>query len=217
VLSFSHKEGYSFPCRNQAGSDEQLLSKQEDSMNPSVTTLLIVVAVIVVAFAVWAYMRRRRTTTLRQRFGPEYDRTVRDVGSEREAEANLADRAKRVEKLNLRDLDPAERDRFVLEWKGVQSRFVDSPKGALVEADDLLSSLMKARGYPMSDFEQRAADISVDHPQVVENYRAAHIIAVRHGKGDATTEDLRRAMVHYRALFDDLVQVPTRVEKREVA
>ncbi len=188
-------------------------------MNPSMTTLLIVVAVIVVAFAVWAYMRQRRATSenLRQRFGPEYDRTVRDVGSERQAETNLADRAKRVEKYNLRDLDATERERFVSQWQAVQSRFVDSPKGAVVEADDLLSSLMMTRGYPMADFDQRAADISVDHPRVVENYRTAHMIAARLGKGDATTEDLRRAMTHYRALFDDLVQRPTRVEKREVA
>jgi hypothetical protein len=186
-------------------------------MNPSVTTLLIVVAVLVVAFAVWAYMRRRRSTTLRERFGPEYDRTVRDVGSERQAEVKLADRAKRVEKYNLRDLDPTERERFVAQWQAVQSRFVDSPKGAVVEADDLLSSLMKTRGYPMADFEQSAADVSVNHPRVVENYRTAHLIATRLGKGEATTEDLRRAMTHYRALFDDLVQVPTRVEKREVA
>jgi hypothetical protein len=129
----------------------------------------------------------------------------------------LEDREKRVEKLNLRDLDPLEHERFSKQWASVQSRFVDSPKGAVAEADDLVSSLMKARGYPVSDFEQRAADISVDHPRVVENYRSAHEIALRVGKDAATTEDLRTAMIHYRSLFEELVQAPARVERKEVA
>jgi len=167
----------------------------------------------------WLYVRKRRSTTagLRQKFGPEYERAVREHGSERKAEAKLADRQERVEKLHIRDLDPMERERFSKQWVSVQSRFVDSPKGAVAEADDLVSSLMKARGYPVSDFDQRAADISVDHPRVVENYRSAHAIALRVGKDAATTEDLRTAMIHYRSLFEDLVQVPVVVDSKAVA
>jgi hypothetical protein len=160
--------------------------------------------------------RQRRSTTadLRQKFGPEYDRAVLAHGSERKAEANLTEREKRVEKLKIRDLDPIEHERFSRQWKSVQSHFVDSPKGAVAEADDLVSSVMKARGYPISDFDQRSADISVDHPRLVENYRSAHDIALRVGKDEATTEDLRTAMVHYRSLFEELVQVPAIVDKK---
>ena len=183
---------------------------------------LIVLAagvILVAGTLAWLYVRQRRSTTadLRQKFGPEYQRAVQEHGSERKAEAKLADREKRVEKLNLRDLDPMEHERFSKQWASVQSRFVDSPKGAVAEADDLVSSLMKTRGYPVSDFDQRAADISVDHPRVVENYRSAHEIALRVGKNGASTEDLRTAMIHYRSLFDELVQIPTTVERKEVA
>jgi len=132
--------------------------------------------------------------------------------------SELRERAeKRVEKLIIRDLEPLERERFSKQWVSVQSRFVDSPKGAVAEADDLVSSLMTTRGYPVSDFDQRAADISVDHPRVVENYRSAHEIALRVGKDAATTEDLRTAMIHYRSLFEELVQAPTIVERKQVA
>jgi hypothetical protein len=186
-------------------------------LDPKFIALAAVVILIVAALAV-LYVRKRRSTTadLRQKFGPEYERAVRKHGSERKAEAKLSDRQERVEKLNLRDLDPMGRERFSKQWESVQSRFVDSPKGAVAEADDLLSSLMKSRGYPVSDFDQRAADISVDHPRVVEN-RSAHEIALRVGKDAATTEDLRTAMIHYRSLFEELVQVPTSVERKEVA
>jgi hypothetical protein len=183
--------------------------------------LIALVAAVIVIIAVLAllYVRKRRSTTqdLRQKFGPEYDRAVLTHGSERKAQSKLEDREKRVEKLNIRDLDPTEHERFSKRWEAVQSRFVDSPKGAVAEADDLVSSVMKARGYPVSDFDQRAADISVDHPRVVENYRSAHEIALRVGKGAATTEDLRTAMIHYRSLFEELAQVPAPVEKKEVA
>src|ERR1700732_4632172 len=137
---------------------------------------LAAAVILVIAVVAWLYVRKRRSATadLRQRFGPEYERAVREHGSERKAEAKLADREKRVEMLKIRDLDPMERERFSKQWKSVQSRFVDSPKGAVAEADDLVSSLIKTRGYPVSDFDQRAADISVDHPRVVENYRSAH-------------------------------------------
>ena len=192
-------------------------------MNLSLTDpkLIVLAAVVILVIAVlaWLYMRKRRKTTadLRQRFGPEYGRVVREHGSERKAEAKLADREKRVDNFKIRDLDPMERERFSKQWQSVQSRFVDSPKGAVAEADDLVSSLMKTRGYPVSDFDQRAADISVDHPRVVENYRSAHEIALRVGKDAATTEDLRTAMIHYRSLFEELVQVPTPVERKGVA
>src|SRR5271157_2495647 len=136
-------------------------------MDPKLIVLAAVVVIVIIAVLAWLYVRKRRNTTanLRQKFGPEYDRAVREQGSERKAEAKLADREKRVEKLKLRDLDPMERERFLKRWESVQSRFVDSPKGAVTEADDLVSSLMKTRGYPISDFDQRAADISVDHPR----------------------------------------------------
>jgi hypothetical protein len=181
--------------------------------------MLAAVAILIVAALAWLYMRRRRSTTanLRQKFGPEYERAVREHGSERKAEAKLADREKRVETLNIRDLDSMEHERFAKRWESVQSRFIDSPKGAVAEADDLVSLLMKTRGYPVSDFDQRAADISVAHPQVVENYRSAHEIALRVGKAEATTEDLRTAMIHYRSLFEELVHLPTTVERKEVA
>src|ERR1700730_728194 len=181
--------------------------------------VLAVLVILIIAVLAWLYVRKRRSTTadLRQRFGPEYERAVREHGSERKAEAKLAEREKRVEKLNIRDLDPMEYERFSKRWESVQSRFVDSPKGAAAEADDLVSSLMKTRGYPVSDFDPRAADISVDHPRVVENYRSAHEIALRVGKEAASTEDLRTAMIHYRSLFEELVQVPTTVERKEVA
>ena len=173
--------------------------------------------VAIIALTVWVFVRKRRTTTadLRQKFGPEYDRAVQEHGSK--AEAKLADREKRIEKLNIRDLDATERERYSSQWQSVQARFVDSPKGAVAEADDLVSSVMKARGYPVSDFDQRAADISVGHPRVVENYRLAHQIALRVGKEAANTEDLRTAMIHYRSLFEELVRVPAALEIKEVA
>lgn len=181
--------------------------------------VLAAVAILIIAVLAWMYVRNRRSTTanLQKKFGPEYDRAVLVHGAGRKAESKLEDREKRVEKLNLRDLDPIEHERFSKRWEAVQSRFVDSPKGAVTEADDLVSSVMKARGYPVSDFEQRAADISVDHSRVVENYRSAHEIALRVGKDAATTEDLRTAMIHYRSLFEELVQVPASVEREEVA
>jgi hypothetical protein len=190
-------------------------------MNPDLLNrqVIIPVAVLVViaAVLVWLYVRQRKHTTagLRHKFGSEYDRAVSAHGSERKAESKLEDREKRVEELKIRDLDPTERERFSKRWEAVQSRFVDSPRGAVSEADDLVSSVMKSRGYPVSDFDQRAADISVDHPRVVANYRSAHEIALRNDQ--ATTEDLRTAMIHYRSLFEELVQVPTSVERKAVA
>ena len=188
-------------------------------MNPILITLAIVTTLVITVLLVWLYLRKRRATTagLRQRFGPEYERAVQTHGSARRAEAKLENRETRVEKLKIRDLDPTERARFMLQWQSVQSRFVDYPKGAVTEADELVSSLMQTRGYPVTDFDQRAADISVDHPLVVDNYRSAHVIALRLGRDEASTEDLRTAMIHYRSLFEDLVQVRAPEDKREVA
>ncbi len=171
---------------------------------------LVAVGVLLLVGLLALSVRRRRSATagLREKFGSEYERAVQEHGSGRKAEANLADREERIEKLTIRELDAVEHERFSQQWESVQSRFVDSPKGAVTEADDLLSALMRVRGYPVSDFDQRAADMSVDHPRVVENYRSAHDIALRVGKNEATTDDLRAAMIHYRSLFQELVHVP---------
>lgn len=187
-------------------------------LDPKLIVVAAAVILIIVAL-MWLFVRRRRSATaaLRQKFGPEYDRAVLAQGSERKAQSNLADREVRVEKLKIREIEWAEHEQFSKRWESVQSRFVDSPKGAVIEADDLVSSVMKVRGYPVSDFDQRAADISVDHPRVVENYRSAHEIALRVGKNEATTEDLRTAMIHYRSLFEELVMVPKIVERKQVA
>jgi hypothetical protein len=184
-------------------------------MDPRLIAAVAIVVLVIIA-AVVLYARKRKTTTtgLRNRFGPEYDRAVKQHGSERKAEASLADRESRVDMLKVRDLGPAERERYLAQWQAVQSRFVDFPKGAVTEADELVSALMQTRGYPLADFDQRAADISVDHPRVVENYRSAHAIALRVGKGEDSTEELRTAMIHYRSLFDELVQVQTPADKR---
>jgi hypothetical protein len=165
-----------------------------------VVVVLIVAAVIVVAF------NKTRSARLRNRFGEaEYEKTVAERGDRRTAEAVLEKRTERVESFHLRTLPAADRARFQEAWASVQAHFVDGPAGAVMEADKLLGDVMAARGYPVTDFETRAADISVDHPLVVQNYRAGHEIAVRHLNGKASTEDLRRAMIHYRTLFEDLV------------
>jgi hypothetical protein len=177
---------------------------------PAVVVLLL----IVVAVALSIQKRRKTSAKLRHRFGPEYQFAVQQHGSERKAEAQLANRETRVEMLKIRDLDLIEREHYIGEWQTVQSRFVDYPKGAVTEADELVCSLMRTRGYPVADFDQRAADISVDHPQVVENYRSAHKIALRLGRGEASTEELRTAMIYYRSLFDELVRVQTVGDQR---
>jgi hypothetical protein len=180
-------------------------------MNPSPSLLNILLIsfgiLAVVLFVVFLVLRKRKTEGLRKRFGSEYDRAVITHGTGRKAEAKLVDREKRVDKLNLRELGASERERFIADWVNVQARFVDHPKGAVTEADELVTSLLQARGYPMADFDQRAADVSVDYPHVMENYRSAQAIAVRNGSVDATTEELRTAMIHYRGIFDELIQV----------
>jgi hypothetical protein len=172
--------------------------------------IIIAIAVVVVAsIGIWLFTRKRRTERLRAQFGgTEYSRAVKEGGSRRQAEAVLDKRADRVESLHIRPLGPGDRARFLESWRGVQARFVDGPGGAVTEADQILGDVMSARGYPVSDFEQRAADISVNYPLVLENYRAAHSIAVRQTRGQASTEELRQAMIHYRTLFEELVAEP---------
>jgi hypothetical protein len=182
--------------------------------NQIAAIVVAVIALVAIVLIVWAF-QRRRTQRLRAQFGPEYDRTVALAGRSK-AEARLAERSERVHKLSIRALTSTERERFADEWGRVQTHFVDAPAGAVAEADQLLGDVMATCGYPVGDFEQRAADISVDHPIVVQNYRAAHNIALRHLSGQATTEELRRAMIHYRALFDELVAMPRVVDSHTV-
>lgn len=174
----------------------------------SSTIVLIVTALIAILAVAWLLMQKRRSESLRHKFGPEYDRAVKEHGGLRKAEAVLGEREKRVENFHIVPLGPVSRDRFAAAWKAAQARFVDSPKDAIRDADLLVADAMRERGYPIGDFEQRAADISVDHPRVVENYRRAHAIAVRCEREGASTEDLRNAMVHYRSLFEDLLETP---------
>lgn len=180
-----------------------------------IAVAIIIIALIALGAVLWS--RRRRTEHLRDRFGPEYERTVENSGDRAKAEAELAEREKRVSKLDIRPLNSGERRGFLERWTDVQARFVDDPPRAVAYADALLGEVMKARGYPVSDFEQRAGDISVDHPVVVEHYRKAHDIAQREARGDAGTEELRQAMIHYRALFDNLVGAEAPAARREEA
>jgi hypothetical protein len=168
--------------------------------------IIVVAAVVLVAIVVWRALAAKKTRTLQGRFGPEYDRTLESAESRRDAEADLKARADRRDELDIRPLAPGARERYLVEWQRVQARFVDDPDGAVRESDMLIQQVMSDRGYPMDDFDQRAADISVDHPDVVENYREGHRLTRAAATGDGTTEDLRQAMVHYRALFDDLLE-----------
>jgi LPXTG-motif cell wall-anchored protein len=183
------------------------------------TNLFVILGILLLlAIAAGALlMRRRRSDHLADRFGPEYERTVERMGSRGKAEADLAAREKRVHKLEIVPLAPQEAQRFRTEWQTLQSRFVDSPRAAMTEADLLVRDLMTRRGYPVSDFETRAADISVDHPHVVDHYRAAHEVSLRHLRGQADTEAMRQALVHYRALFSELLEVQPEPAARAVA
>jgi hypothetical protein len=181
--------------------------------------VMAIVFVLVVGIAIAAYINHRRTRTLalRNRFGSEYDRAIVTHGSSRQAEAKLTDRQTRVKSFEIRDLGATERERFVAEWQTIQSRFLDHPKSAVTEADDLINAVLESRGYPRASFEQRAADVSVTYPRVMENYRLAHGIAVRPGRVEATTEELRSAMIEYRAIFDELAQAQRPAESRSAA
>jgi hypothetical protein len=184
-------------------------------MNLSFTNtqiMLVAAGLAVIVFIVLIlYKRRRNTRTagFKTRFGSEYDRAVLTHGSSQKAEAKLADRESRVEAMKIRELGPAESERFIADWAGVQSRFVDHPRAAVTEADGLINALLLARGYPQNSFDQRAADVSVTYPVVMDNYRLANGIAVRTGDAEATTEELRNAMIKYRAVFDELIRPQT--------
>ena len=175
---------------------------------PTWAWIIIAVAVaILVAGAIAAYMaRKNQTKRLRERFGSEYDRTVSESDGQREAEKELAERERKREQLDIVPLEPEAREKYAKSWQDVQRRFVDDPPRAIDDADRLVTDVMRDRGYPMEDFDQRAADVSVDHPQVVENYRSAHGIYEQHRNDGAGTEDLRQAFVHYRALFEELLE-----------
>lgn len=166
--------------------------------------LLVVIAVVIAVFAiVWFVLRRRKTSQLREKFGDEYDRTVDSVGGRSDAERNLEERQKRVAEFDIRPLTVAERDRFAAEWKDVKALFVDSPQEAVLRGDRLLANMMDTRGYPMGDFDRRYEDLTVDHGTVARHYRDGHDIAEK--RGDATTEEMRRALNHYEKLYDELV------------
>lgn len=167
--------------------------------------VVLAVVVIAVALAAWLGWQRQRSRGLRERFGPEYDRTLGERDDRRQAEAELAAREKRHAGFEIRPLDAEARERYANEWRDTQAAFVDRPVEAVRRADGLVSELMRERGYPVEDFDQRAADISVDHPDVVDNYRSAHAISLASDRNEANTEDLRKSMVHYRSLFDELL------------
>ena len=174
---------------------------------PAWVWVLVAVGVVVVLGVVtWNALARRRTSRLQDRFGPEYDRMVGTAENKRDAESDLAARQERRAQLDIRPLSQAACARYIENWQVVQAQFVDDPSVAVASADSLIQSVMSERGYPVEDFEQRAADVSVDHPQVVENYRDGHRLAEASAGGTGSTESLRQAMRHYRALFDELVE-----------
>lgn len=173
-------------------------------MRAWVVWAIVAIAVVLVAAIVWLAWRRRRTRELQSTFGPEYERAVGEAGP-RGGESELMERRRRRARLEIRPLQPATRQRYLQTWRQVQARFVDAPEGAVADADRLVADVMTERGYPMEDFERRAADISVDHPRIVERYRAAHGISLAAQHDRATTEHLREAMLHYRALFEELL------------
>jgi hypothetical protein len=179
-----------------------------DQNRMAILIAIVVIAVIGVAAIGFVMSRKRRSQKLKERFGPEYDRVVRQEGDSRKAEGVLEFRQKRREKFNIRPLSTADRSSFAARWGDVQARFVDDPQGAVTLAEGLVTDVMQSRGYPIGEFEQRAADLSVDYPVIVDNYRGAHDIALRHSSGKASTEDLRQAMVHYRRLFQELLDEP---------
>lgn len=184
---------------------------------PGIWLIVIIAVVALIAIGLWAYFRKKRSRDLRDSFGPEYDRTVVQMGDRKRAESELMARKERVRHFRIVPLKPEDAERFGERWRNVQAHFVEDPQMATIEADALVREVMQARGYPMADFEQNAADLSVDHPHVVENYRKAHEISERSHAGPTDTEQLRQALVHYRNLFDDLLEVkkPAPVEVRK--
>jgi FtsZ-interacting cell division protein ZipA len=175
-------------------------------MDTWVWIVIVAVAAIVVLAVIWSAMRAKRSRALKETFGREYDRTVENTGDRRAAEQELLERQKRHDELELKPLSPESRDRYVRRWQSTQTRFVDDPKGAVAEADALVQEVMQERGYPTDDFDRRVADISVDHPDLVEKYRTAHGIAQASEQGEASTEDMRHSVRHYRSLFAVLLE-----------
>ncbi|HEU0297450.1 MAG TPA: hypothetical protein VFR47_32200 [Anaerolineales bacterium] len=184
-------------------------------MDTTTTMLVLVVfGTLIIVGLIGAFMSRyQRTKRLQERFGPEYDRTVNELGDKRQAEHDLENRLEHVKKLDIRPLSADEMDRFTAEWQTTQAEFVDAPLAAIRKADQLLSEVMQARGYPVEDFEQGVADISVDFPDLVVDYRGLHLIATRGDKEEVSTEEMRKAMVHARALFENLVKNERNVEE----
>jgi len=168
---------------------------------------IVLVLVVVGAILILVISRRSRSERLHDRFGPEYDHAVEEIGDEKKAQTELEARQKHVEALNIRPLAENERKRYLADWTAVQSKFVDEPGQAIVDADRLIIEVMELRDYPVSDFEQRAADISVNYPSLVSNYRAARLIAIKNQQNQADTEELRQAMIYYRSLFEELLEV----------
>ena len=184
-------------------------------MDP-VKIVLVIIALVAIAFAILMVLRKRRSERLQGKFGPEYEHEVDRAGDRKRAERELEAREKRLAKIEIRRLRPDERNRFAEDWNRTQSRFVDEPSKAVDEAENLVTQVMNARGYPMGDFEQRAADISVHYPKVVSNYRSARDIAAKNRSGESTTEELRQAMVYYRELFEDLLETDKPAPREEV-
>ena len=191
-----------------------------NSIDPAVLAVIGAVALVLVLAIVWVAVRqrsRRRSAELRDRFGTEYDLALREYGSRGKTEAALLERVRRVDRMAVRPLSEAERERFLAEWESIQARFIDHPRGAVTEADEMVNALLKARGYEGGPFDRRAADLSVHHSRLVEPYRRANAIVARAGKNEATTEELRNAMILYRALLEELLQGPAIITRSEAA
>ncbi len=182
-------------------------------MNTISTTVIIVILLIIGVLAAMALVRRQRTRRLQERFGPEYKRAMNEMGDQREVESELEERIAHVNALNIRQLTAEEVNRYTLEWQGTQREFVDEPLKAIQKADRLIREVMKAKGYPVEDFEQRVADISVDYPELVTDYRGMHLIAIKELKDNVSTEQMRQAMVHGRALFENLIKQESKEEE----
>jgi len=184
------------------------------------TTTYLIIGVVVVLVIIGLILgavssRRQRSKRFHKKYGTEYDHTVKVMGNEKKAQAEMDERQKHVETLNIRPLSLSERERYLAEWKAVQNKFIDQPGQATVEADHLIMEVMKVRAYPVSDFEQRAADLSITYPELVSNYRAAREIAIKNEHHQANTEELRQALVYYRALFDELLKEETVVPEKK--
>ena len=182
-------------------------------MNTTYIIILVVLVLVIIGVILGlVFARRRRSEQLHDKFGPEYDHTVQTMGDEKKAQTELNERQKHVEALDIRPLSATERERYRADWTAVQSKFVDDPEQAIVDADRLIIEVMQLRAYPVSNFEQRAADISVNYPALVSNYRAAREIAIKNQQHQANTEELRQAMIYYRSLFEELLETETVVE-----